>query len=129
MASRSATVAKAVIYTRVSKDAMGQQRSVGEQLAECQAVCARNGWTIVSELTDNDRSASRYSKKSRPAYAELLGLIAERSVDVLVLWEASRSSRDLETFLPLRALLRDTGTRLSYNGRVIDLDDADDAFA
>jgi site-specific DNA recombinase len=34
-----------------------------------------NGWTVVRVFTDNGRSASRYAKKVRPAFAELLAFI------------------------------------------------------
>ena len=58
-----------------------------------------------SGVTDNDRSASRYAKKVRPAFAELLAFIEAGGAEVLMTWESSRASRDLTTFLPLREAL------------------------
>jgi site-specific DNA recombinase len=95
-------VTRAVIYARVSQDRIAVRRSVGEQEAECRAIAPDNGWTVVKVLIDNDRSASRYAKKVRPAFAELLAFIEAGRADVLMTWESSRASRDLTTFLPLR---------------------------
>jgi DNA invertase Pin-like site-specific DNA recombinase len=98
-------VIRAVIYTRVSQDRVAGKRSVGEQEAECRTVATDNGWTVVKVFTDNDRSASRYAKKVRPAFAELLAFIEAGNAEVLMTWESSRASRDLSTFLPLREAL------------------------
>jgi DNA invertase Pin-like site-specific DNA recombinase len=98
-------VTRAVIYARVSQDRIAVRRSVGEQEAECRAIAAGNGWTVVKVFIDNDRSASRYAKKVRPAFAQLLAFIEAGQAEVLMTWESSRASRDLSTFLPLREAL------------------------
>jgi site-specific DNA recombinase len=98
-------VIRAVIYTRVSQDRGAGKRSVGEQEAECRTVATDHGWTVVRVFTDNDRSASRYAKKLRPGFTELLAFIEAGKAEVLMTWESSRASRDLSTFLPLREAL------------------------
>src|SRR5512133_2312388 len=119
----------AIIYSRVSRDTAREGRSVDEQTAECRAVCEREGWTVLKELVDNDRSASRYSTKSRPAWEEVKHLISNGDgVGVLVTWEASRNGRDLEEFVALRTLCRTHGVKLNYSGRTIDFDDSSDSF-
>jgi site-specific DNA recombinase len=98
-------VTRAVIYTRVSQDREAGKRSVGEQEAECRTLANDNGWTVVRVFTDNDRSASRYAKKLRPGFTELLAFLEAGGAEVLMTWESSRASRDLSTFLPLREAL------------------------
>jgi site-specific DNA recombinase len=118
---------RALIYTRVSKDKR-QGRSVEEQEAECRRVCEHEGWTIADVLSDNDRSASRYATKTRPAWEQVKHRLATDGIDVLVAWEASRTNRDLEEFVELRKLCRANGIMLNYAGRTLDFDDSSDAF-
>jgi site-specific DNA recombinase len=125
---RDAAAVRAVIYTRVSSDPNERGRSVSEQEAECRAVCERNGWTVLAVLSDNDRSASRYAAKSRPAYRQLIELVDAGGCDVLVTWEASRAQRDLAAYASLRDLCERRGVLLSYSGRTFDMADADDRF-
>jgi site-specific DNA recombinase len=117
----------ALIYTRVSKDKR-QGRSVEEQEVECRRVCEREGWRIADVLTDNDRSASRHATRSRPAWERVKHLLATDGIDVLVTWEASRSSRDLAGFVELRDLCQAHGVRLNYKDRTLDLDVTNDRF-
>src|SRR3954470_1662349 len=119
---------RAAIYTRVSSDPNERGRSVSEQEAECRAVCDRNGWKVVDVLSDNDRSASRYAVKSRPAYQQLIERVDAGDCDVLVTWEASRAQRDLAAYASLRDLCERRGVLLSYSGRTFDMADADDRF-
>lgn len=119
---------RAVIYTRVSKDASGQARSVGEQEAECRRTADREGWHVVRTFCDNDRSASRYATKKRPEYAALIDLLRSGGADVLVTWEASRAQRDLEVYVQLRDLCAQHEVLWSYSGRTHDLSRTDDRF-
>lgn len=119
---------RAVIYTRVSSDPMATGRSVEQQEAECRQICDRNGWTVVQVFTDNDRSASRYARKDRPAYAQVKQAIADSRADVLVLWEGSRAQRDLRDYLKLRDLCAQQGVLYCYSGKVHDLTRTDDRF-
>lgn len=119
---------RAAIYTRVSQD-QAQGRSVSEQEAECRAVAQREGWEVVRVFTDNDRSASRYAKKSRPAYADLLRFIESSSCDVLVTWESSRAQRDLSAYVVLRDACERAGVLWSYSGKTYDLSKADDRMS
>ncbi|NNM37191.1 recombinase family protein [Micrococcus luteus] len=117
---------KAVIYARVSRDRRQQERSVSEQEAECRAFVAAQGWEVAAVHVDNDRSASRYSRKDRPAWDVLMGELSR--YDVLVTWEASRATRNLEVYAELRRRCRDEGVLWAYSGRVYDLSRSDDAF-
>ena len=119
---------RAAVYTRVSSDPKALGRSVAEQEAECLAVCERQGWEVVKVFCDNDRSASRYAKKGRPAYKQLREFVAEGGCDVLITWECSRAQRDLQDYVSLRELCRKAGVLWSYSGRLYDLSRTDDRF-
>ncbi|MEO7196278.1 MAG: recombinase family protein, partial [Pseudonocardiaceae bacterium] len=119
----------AVIYTRVSRDPHGRGRSVAEQERECRVECQRHGWDVVEVLRDNDRGASRWSRKDRPAYHRLSELLVTGGVGVLVTWEASRAHRDLAAYVQLRDLCAERGVLWSYSGRVYDLARGDDRFS
>ena len=116
---------RAVIYTRVSLDRR-RGRSVAQQETECRAFCERQGWTVARVFSDPGRSASRYATKDRPDFDALIAFLPSGEADVLVTWEASRPTRDLEVFLPLRRLCEEVGILYSYDGRVYDLRDPDD---
>lgn len=116
----------AVIYTRVSSDPSGGGRSVTDQERECRQVCERNDWAVRRVFTDNDRGASRYSG-DRPAWRDLKADL--RPGEVLVCWEASRSTRDLEEHILLRNLCAELGVLLSYSGgTTLDLREGEDRF-
>jgi DNA invertase Pin-like site-specific DNA recombinase len=117
---------RAIIYTRVSSDKSGYGRSVSEQEKECRAICERNDWPVAEVLSDNDIGASRWSRKDRPAYKQLASTL--RRGDVLVTWEASRAQRDLKAYVQLAELCANRGVKMSYGGRVFDLESGDDRF-
>lgn len=117
---------RAAIYTRVSTVVGGSTRSVTEQEADCQECARREHWEVVKAFCDNDRSASRYAKKERPAYRQLQEYIAQGLCDVLVTWENSRAQRDLEDYVRLRELCRKYSVLWCYSGRIFDLSRTDD---
>lgn len=117
---------RAILYCRVSSDPRQHGKSVSEQETECRAVATRNGWNIGEVLVDNDRGASRYSRKDRPAYRRLAEILA--AGDVLVTWEASRAQRDLKAYLQLRDLCAEREVLWCYSGKVHDLTAGDDRF-
>lgn len=119
---------RALIYSRVSQDPTGRGRSVEQQRAECEAFCAREGWDVVEILTDNDRSASRYAKGTRPAWEQVKQIIAAGEIDALVTWEASRAQRDLTAYAELRTICARHGVKWAYSGTVYDLADRSDRF-
>jgi len=116
-----------VIYDRVSDD-RAHGRSVSEQEAENRRVVERHGWELAGVFTDNSVGASRYSRGRRDDWQRLVGALERGEADVLVTWEASRSTRDLEAYVDLRDVCRRTGVQWCYNGRLFDLRRGDDAF-
>jgi site-specific DNA recombinase len=120
---------RAAIYARVSRDARGQARSVEEQEAECRAWVQREDWQLLEPaFVDNDVSASKYTRKARPQWQALTAALEAGRVDVLVVWEPSRATRDRRVWAALAAVCEDVGVKLGVNGRLYDLGDPDDAF-
>ena len=115
---------RARIYTRVSRLADG--RSTKSQEVECRSWCAANDHEVVKVYTDDGKGASRYGKKKRTAWEALKGDL--QAGELLVTWEASRSTRDMAEFVALRDLCLVRGVQLAYSGRVIDLSEPDDNF-
>lgn len=119
---------KTAIYTRVSQDSRGTGRSVQEQEQECRAWLEREGWDAVGVWSDNDVSASRYSKKARPSWQALTARLDDGGIDALLVWEPSRATRDRRVWATLAATCEERNIRLGCNGRLYDLDDPEDAF-
>lgn len=121
-------IVRAGIYVRLSSDPRGRGKSVAEQEADSRADCDKRGWEIVQVYRDNDRSASKYAKRDREAFQQLVADVEARRLDVIVAWEASRFVRDMKVYGALAEACVRAGVLYSYNGRVLDLSDPDDAF-
>jgi DNA invertase Pin-like site-specific DNA recombinase len=63
-----------------------------------------------------------------PGWAKVKARIADGDIGVLVMWEQSRAQRDLRQYAELRDLLRSTGTKWCYSGRLVNLDDPGDSM-
>lgn len=118
----------AVIYARVSDDEQRNHRSVGQQEEEGREAAEDRSWVVDEVFVDNDRSASRFATKERESHKLLLAYLAEKAVDVLILWESSRGDRDLERWAALLNLCRRRGIKMHVvtHDRTYDLDRARD---
>ncbi len=88
------------LYARISRDPSGDMLGVTRQLADCRAEAERRGWAVAEEYVDDDTSA--YSGKKRPSYERLLGDIADRSRDAVIVYHLDRLHRrpvELENFV------------------------------
>lgn len=101
---------RALPYARSSS---AKQKSIDEQTDENRAACARDGWTIVDELSDGT-SASRYRTKVRANWTQLLTRLPD--VDVVVLWEPSRGDRELGPWIAFLDLCRKHGVKIHATG-------------
>lgn len=111
----------AYLYGRNSRDPKKKGRSVGDQLSEGRALCTEHDWPIRREFSDVGRSASRYAKRDREDFEEMIAGIESGDCRILVAWEASRYYRDLEVYIRLRNACMANGVLLCYNGTVYDL--------
>lgn len=120
---KEVVILRAIIYARVSKDEAGG-RSCKEQTRSCEGDCEYEGWTVAMALQDNDRGASRFSKREREQFARLVDILREG--DVLVVWEPSRITRNMAEFSTFCDLLAARAVMLYYDGRLYDMRDDDD---
>ncbi|MGH8963600.1 MAG: recombinase family protein, partial [Jatrophihabitantaceae bacterium] len=131
MATRHGTARRATTYERVSLDRRDVRRSVTEQRDDNMGTVEREAWAYVDDgrpFVDNDRSASRYAKKTRPGYVRLVEFVTAGFCDVVVVWELSRLSRDLGALVAFRDLCRDRGVLWSIGGRTYDPSDERDTL-
>jgi site-specific DNA recombinase len=83
----------AAIYTRISKDDEGDTQGVERQRQDAAAYCAEHGYEDPVVFVDNDRSASSYARKDRPAFDQMLADARAGQLDVLVLYDLDRLTR------------------------------------
>src|SRR6185437_12990120 len=85
---------RCVIYTRISKDALGDGHGIANQLADLEKRATARGWTVVYRLSDNDIGVTRKDAtaagKRRAGYEEVLRLVDAREVDVVLCWRWDR---------------------------------------
>ncbi|SBT51990.1 recombinase family protein [Micromonospora auratinigra] len=79
------------IYLRLSKQTE-QSVSLDAQLAECMALCERNGWTDTRIYRDESRSASN-ARRKRPAYERMLADVRAGQVARIVCRDDDRLVR------------------------------------
>ncbi|MFK0228440.1 recombinase family protein [Streptomyces sp. NPDC090303] len=90
------------IYVRISKDRKGRELGVQRQENSCRELCERLGWGVFRVYSENDVSASTTSRRSRPAYAEMLRDARDGLVDGIVVHSIDRLTRrigELSSFL------------------------------
>lgn len=83
----------AAIYCRISQDTEGKALGVARQEADCRELAEREGLTAVVVFIDNDRGASTRSRKTRPAYAEMMQRAEAGEFGAIVAYSTSRLTR------------------------------------
>ena len=107
------------MYARISSDREGDNLAVSRQLADCEQLAGRRGWTMVERYVDSDISA--YSGKRRPNYLRMLEDIEAGAVEAVVVYHADRlhrHPRELEDFIEL---CQRTETKLATVSGDVDL--------
>ncbi|HVB44690.1 MAG TPA: recombinase family protein [Streptosporangiaceae bacterium] len=117
--------ARCLIYTRISKDKLGEGHGVANQLADLEKRARARGWTVVYRLSDNDIGVTRKDPtaagRHRPGWAEALRLVDAGAVDVVLCWRWDRALReplDLEYLIPR---FDKAGVRFAEADGIIDL--------
>lgn len=104
---------RALLYERVSVQVTGTEaRAVEEQNTANLAACERYGWAVTGRYADPGRSASRFKKKRREEYDRLIAAVKAGRGDLLIFWESSRGSRELEEWAHLLNECRARGVRI-----------------
>ncbi len=81
---------RAAIYARFSSDRQ-RDRSIDDQVALCQTLTARNGWTVIAVYTDYAASGSTMHR--RPEFSRMLADAEDRLFDVLIAEDIDRLAR------------------------------------
>lgn len=120
---------RAAIYCRVSKDHKGQQRSVGEQETEGRRIVDREDWSLSGVWTDNDISASVFARKRvREEWEKLVDEVMAGKIDVIVVWEPSRLTRDMVVWASFVSICIEQHVKINASGKTYDPADPDDRF-
>ena len=96
---------------RVSQDTSGEERSITEQQDENRAECDANGWRVAAEYEDAV-GASRFTRKQREDWPRLQADIEADRLDVVVMWEPSRGSREPEDWFAFLRRCREHRVRI-----------------
>jgi site-specific DNA recombinase len=92
-------VVRVAIYARLSRNPRGLSANTSIQVVECLEEVKRYvrervlQVEVVVIFEENDISASKYSKKSRPDFRSLIELVKENKVDVIFATEVERLAR------------------------------------
>lgn len=100
------------IYCRISRDPEGTERGVTRQEDDCRELAKRNGLQVHQVYVDNDISASTLSRKSRPAYAQMLEDAQGGAFAVIIAYSNSRLTRRPRELEELLTLHENHGTRI-----------------
>ena len=99
----------AAIYGRVSSDNQNE-RSPDDQVADCRAFAAEQGWETPDDLVFIDRAISG-ATAARPAYQRMRAALAAGAFDVLLAFDGSRIARNERDFFELLDDLQAAGAR------------------
>ena len=81
---------RAAIYARFSSDRQ-RDRSIDDQVALCQTLTTRNGWTVTAVYADYAASGSTMHR--RPEFSRMLADAEDRLFDVLIAEDIDRLAR------------------------------------
>lgn len=111
---------RAAIYARVSTEEQGERdKSIPEQIAECEALCERRGFEIIARYIDDTPYRDAKGKlqqpsgmrKDRPAYQQMIRDAKNGQFDVIVAWSEDRLYRCPRAVYPLSDIIGDRGKR------------------
>lgn len=94
------------LYTRVSD---GESQLVENQIAQLREYCAKQGWNIVCELSDELSGKT----DKRPRFQEMFVRASRREFDCVLVWNADRFTREGATAM-LNHIQRLTGYGVDF---------------
>ncbi len=83
---------RVALYARISEDELGLEAGVSRQLEDLRELALTRGWDVVTELSDNDISATKAAP--REGYSTLLEFADVSKIDRIVVWHTSRLWRN-----------------------------------
>lgn len=70
---------------------------VSRQKKEALELASRSGLNVIEIFEDNDISASRYSRRTRPEFERMMERAGRGDFDTLLAWDLDRLIRSLST--------------------------------
>jgi DNA invertase Pin-like site-specific DNA recombinase len=122
-------VIQAGLYLRMSRDAEARGLGIGRQRKDGEALASRLGWPVVQEYSDNDLSASKYSRKPRQGYTQMLQDLQGGVINAVVVYDQDRLVRqpkELEELLEVCDRAR--AWHIAAVSGEIDVRNSDDLF-
>ena len=104
----------AVLYARVSTD--DKDQTTETQIRNMRSWCADQGVEIVAEY-EEEKSAK---DMDRPKFEACIGRIALGGINILLAWNESRLSRDMEDMTAITKLVRSYGTVIRYVSNAVE---------
>ena len=104
-----------VLYARVSTINHGQ--TVENQLLALREVCARNGWKIVNEISDQISGAK--GRNERPGFNQLYTMMQRHECDLIAAWSIDRLGRSVQSLVEFMHEVQVTGTDLYVHQQAV----------
>jgi len=101
---------QAVIYARVSTVEQGQGYSLPTQVESCRAYAEQRGYSVVAEFTDMHTG----TEIDRPGLSALYQLIEKTPVDVIVVHDLDRLSREIGNQAIIETEVSKMGPEIEY---------------
>jgi DNA invertase Pin-like site-specific DNA recombinase len=105
------------IYLRVSTG-RGDQ-NVENQRRALREVCARRGWQIVAEFSDEGISGAK-GREKRPGFDRLHRAITRREIDIVAAWSVDRLGRSLQDLVAFLGEVHAAGVDLYLDRQGVD---------
>jgi site-specific DNA recombinase len=99
---------RAAVFSRESK---GKGSSIEDQDRENLDAAEEIGAEVLHTLRDRV-SASRFGKKRRDGWPEVIRLVKSGRLDLLILWEVSRGDRTMDSWTPFLTACREHGVQI-----------------
>ncbi len=101
---------QAVVYARVSTVEQGKGYSLQTQLESCKAHAQERGYTVVAEFTDQHTG----TEIDRPGLNQLLQFVVAEAVDVVIVHDLDRLSREPAYQAIIEMELASSGVNVDY---------------
>src|ERR1700722_5602235 len=94
---RREAMMRAAIYTRIGRE--NGSRDADRQLAECRQWAESHGYGVASEFCDEDVSASKYTRRQRPGFDQLMKAVDDGAADAVIVADTGRLTRNTTELL------------------------------
>jgi site-specific DNA recombinase len=113
----TAAALRCALYARVSTDEQAEKYGLDAQVTELRALAKHRKYTVVGEFVDDGVSGAVLD---RPALNRLRDLVAAHGLDVVLMMDSDRLSRDLVNHLLVLDELKRAAVALEYPSHTVD---------